>query len=347
MKKYVMAALVLGSGATFAQAQSSVQLYGSVDAGLVKRSNEKLAIGKRANNTLGFRGTEELGGDLKALFQLEIRYEPDTGRIEQGAGNTTRPLFQGQSRVGLQGGFGMLRAGRGLTAYQESIIRFEPFHGLPSPVGFYTDLAIAGYTSEPLNNPGNSKNRLSNGVWYNSPEVGGFQLNTSIGTREANQGPAIVGRGTPAAPQYAGNAEASVNPYSVSATWRGGPAAVMLATELNAVETRLWSVAASWKLWPELNLMAICSRQDEGHTRAFNQDTRSWVAGANWTMGPAKLLAGYGRKKPDGANTVKQLSVGLEYSLSRRTYVYADASRKRGNTPASVNQYDIGVNHVF
>lgn len=347
MKKHVMALAVLGSCAALAQAQSAVQIYGSIDVGLVKRTDQDLAVGKRANNTLGFRGAEDLGNGLKAVFQAEIRYEPDTGRIEQGANNTTRPLFQGQTRVGLQGEWGMLRAGRGLTAFQESIIKFEPFHGLPSPAGFYTDLSIGGYTSEPLNNSGNSKNRLSNGVWYNSPEMGGFQLNVSVGTREANQGPAVVGRGTPAAPQYPANSEASVNPYSVTATWRGGPAAVMLATERNAVETRLWSLAGSFKVMPDLNLMGSYTRQDEGHTRLINADTKAWVLGANWTFGPGKLLAGYGRKKPDGAATVKQLSVGYEHSLSKRTYLYVDVSRKRGNTPATVNHYDLGVNHVF
>ncbi|UUZ51271.1 porin [Massilia sp. B-10] len=54
-----------------------------------------------------------------------------------------RPLFQGQSRVGLSGDFGTFRIGRGLTAFQESSIAFEPFHGIPSPSGFQTDLTVA------------------------------------------------------------------------------------------------------------------------------------------------------------------------------------------------------------
>src|SRR3954467_2861659 len=130
MKKSLLALAVLGAVAGVAQAQSSVQVYGIIDAGINKKTDTTMNIGKRDNNRIGFKGVEDLGGGLKALFQLEIRFEPDTGATEAAA--TNRPLFQGQSRVGLQGDFGMIRIGRGLTAYQEASIAFEPFHGIPS-----------------------------------------------------------------------------------------------------------------------------------------------------------------------------------------------------------------------
>jgi predicted porin len=354
MKKSLLALTVLGAFAGIAQAQTAVQIYGTVDAGLIKRTDQTLAIGKRASNALGFKGTEELGNGLKALFQLEIRYEPDTGTLEQGAGGVQRPLFQGQSRVGLQGDFGMVRLGRGLTAYQESIMAFEPFHGLPSPAGFYTDLTVAGYTSDPIGMPGNSNNRFSNALFYNSQVFSGFQINTTVATKEANQGAALIGRGTPTAPQYGPNAEASVNPFSVSTTYTNGPAAAILAYERNAVETKLWSIAGSVMATPELKLMASYTRQDREHTMPINPKTKAWVLGANYTMGPGKFLAGYGQKSPDGFVKTKQFSLGYEYSLSKRTYLYVDASRKEGNTVAAtpgastrVNHYDVGVNHSF
>jgi predicted porin len=360
MKKSLLALGVLGAFAGVAQAQSAVQIYGNVDAGLVKRTDQTLAIGKRANNTLGFKGTEDLGNGLKALFQLEIRYEPDTGSIEQGAGGAPRPLFQGQSRVGLEGDFGMVRLGRGLTAFQETSISFEPFHGIPSPVGFQTDLTVAGYTSDPLGFVGNSTNRFSNAVFYNSPAFAGFQINTTIGTKEANQGAAVVGRGSTALPQYPANAEASVTPFSVSGTYRNGPVAAMLAYERNAIETRLASIAGSVMATPDLKLMASYTRQDRGHSVLANPKTKAWVLGANYTLGPGKVLAGYGQKSPDGFVKTKQMSIGYEYSLSKRTYLYVDASVKDGYvnlnaappaTPAGqstkIKHFDVGVNHAF
>lgn len=348
MKKSLLALAVLGAVAGTAQAQTALQIYGNVDAGLIKRTDQSLAIGKRANNTLGFKGTEELGNGLKALFHLEIRYEPDTGTIEQGAGGVQRPLFQGQSRVGLQGSFGMLRIGRGLTAFQETSTFFEPFRGIPSPSGFQTDLTVAGYTSDPLGMVGNSTNRFSNAVFYNSPEVNGFQLNTTIGTRESNQSAAIVGTGTAASPQYPAGAMASANPYSVSATYKNGPAAVMLAAERNAIETRLWSIAGSVMASPEVKLMASYTKQNQSHTRLVNPNTNAWVVGAHYLVGPGRWIAGYGQKSPDGMNKTKQFSLGYEYSLSKRTYLYVDASNKKGPTvPSSINHYALGVNHSF
>lgn len=324
-----------------AQAQPNLTIYGVVDAGLIKRSATATAIGKRDANTLGFRGVEDLGSGLKALLQFEIRYEPDAGTLESGV----RPLFQGQSRVGLQGGFGMLRIGRGTSAFMESIIAFEPFHGIPSPVGFYTDLAVAGFTSQPLDATGNSFNRMSNAVFYNTPDMQGFQFNATIATKEANGGPAIIGRGTAAAPQYRANAPASANPYSLSATYKAGAVGALLGVERNGIESELRSAAVYVKPVPEFKLMAIYTDQDRGHTVACNPMTKAWLVGLNYTIGAGTILAGYGRKDPHCSLEVKQVSLGYEYALSRRTSLYADASSKE--TASKVRQYDVGVRHAF
>lgn len=353
MNKTLLALALLGAFAGTAHAQSSVQIYGNVDAGVIKRTDQATAIGKRANNTLGFKGSEELGNGLKAIFQLEIRYEPDSGTIEQGAGGIQRPLFQGQSRVGLTGGFGTLRLGRGLTAFQESSIAFEPFHGIPSPSGFQTDLTVAGYTSDPLGLPGNSTNRFSNAVFYNSPEYLGWQLNTTIGTKEANNGAAVIGRGTALLPQYPANSGSETNPYSIAVTWKRGMFGAMVAHERNAVESEVSSVAGYVMATPEMKLMLSYQKQDQSHTKVVNQDTKAWVLGANYTMGMSKILAGYGQKQVDGLEKVKQFSLGYEYSLSKRTYIYADISNKKGapaiapSTNTSINFYSLGVNHSF
>ena len=352
MKKSLLALTVLGAFAGVAHAQSAVVIYGSVDAGLVKETDTTLKIGKRSSNTLGFKGTEELGNGLKAIFQLEMRYEPDTGTNETNATGVQRPLFQGQSRVGLQGSFGTVRIGRGLTSYQESTAAFDVFHAVPGTQGFLTDLQTGGdtYSSDALGLPGNSRNRFSNAVFYNSPEIAGFQVNASMAAKEANGAAAIVGRGTPTAPQYAPGAAGSVNPYSVSATYKNGPAALMVAAERNAIETKLLSIAGSIMVSPDLKLMATATHQDREHTMRNQWTSRSWVLGANYTVGAGKVLAGYGQKVEgilnNGERKTKQLSVGYEYSLSKRTYVYTDASRK-DNSLTKKNIFALGVNHSF
>lgn len=342
MKKsfFALASLALAAGGA-AQAQSGVTVYGNIDLGVSKKTGGALTEGRRDNNRLGFKGVEDLGNGLKALFQLEIRYDPDIGTVE----GVSRPLFQGQSRVGLQGDFGTVRIGRGLTAYQDSNVAFEPFRGTPSTAGFETDLMVAGYNSQPLDPAGSSANRFSNAVFYNSPVVAGLQLNVTVASKEALGNPVLVGRGTAAAPQYPANARLDSNPYSATLVYKGGIFGAMLASERNAAETRLWSVAASVQPRRDLKLMASYQSQDQDHTVAVNSVTKAWVVGANLDIGPGTLLAGYGRKTPDGAVPTKQIGVGYEYNLSTRTFLYADASQRKAAT--SVNFYGIGIHHRF
>jgi predicted porin len=357
MKKTLVAAALLGAFAGVAQAQTAVQIYGNVDVGMVKRTDNTLAIGKRAANTLGFKGTEDLGNGLKALFQIEMRYEPDTGTTE----NNGRPLFQGQSRVGLQGDFGMVRLGRGLTPFQEIVGSFEPWHGLPTQAGFYTDISVAGFNSAPLDvgGSGPNSNRISNAIFYNSPVANGFQVNASWASKEANGG-GVTGVGAGAA-TYATGAQASANPFSIAGTYNNGPAAAMLAYERNAVESKVWSVAGSFSVTPELKLMGTYSHQNMEHTNTQRPTIKGAELGATYGVGPGKLLVGFGLKKQEENVRLhdlitRQYSLGYEYSLSKRTYLYVDASRKTNivsqvtgaTAPTStVNHYDVGLNHSF
>ena len=355
MKKSLVALALFGAFAATAHAQSSVQIYGTIDAGLGKTTGSSAVVTKRDNNKLGFKGTEDLGNGLKAIFQLEIRYESDTGTLE----NNARPLFQGQSRVGLQGDFGTVRLGRGLTAFQESSTAFDPWSGMPTPAGFQTDLTVAGYTSDPLSAPGNSRNRFSNAVFFNSPVIAGFQFNATVAAKEANNNAAVAATVRNLTTNASGNfalplnvAPAS-NPYSMSVTYNYAQFGAMAAYERNAVQAKLWSVGASFNVAPELRLMASYQHQDDGNFKIVNTDTKAWVLGMNYDVGPGKIRAGYGQKTPDGVAKTKQASLGYDYNLSKRTYLYADISNKKVasatnyNNTTSNNYVGVGVHHNF
>ncbi|OYO31807.1 porin [Janthinobacterium sp. PC23-8] len=363
MKKSLVALALFGAFAATAQAQSSVQIYGTIDAGLGKTTGSTTAVTKRDNNKLGFKGTEDLGNGLKAIFQLEIRYESDTGTLE----NNARPLFQGQSRVGLQGDFGTVRLGRGLTAFQETSTAFEPWSGMPTRAGFQTDITVAGYTSDPLSPAGNSQNRFSNAVFYNSPVFSGFQFNATVAAKEANSNAAVAAtvRNAISNPNgnfaVAGNVAPASNPYSMSLTYNYGQFAAMGAYERNGLQAKLWSVAASFNVAPELKLMASYQHQDDGNFKIVNTDTKAWLLGMNYDVGPGKIRAGYGQKTPDGVVKTKQASLGYDYNLSKRTYVYADISNKKladysavggvytgnYNVSRTDNYIGIGLHHNF
>jgi predicted porin len=81
MKTKLIAGVVATCFAAPVLAQSSVQIYGIADAGIVKTSGEKAKIvsGGADGSRIGFKGTEDIGGGYKAIFQLEARVELDTG----------------------------------------------------------------------------------------------------------------------------------------------------------------------------------------------------------------------------------------------------------------------------
>ncbi|MES2259956.1 MAG: porin [Pseudomonadota bacterium] len=118
MNKTIRSAVALmgGLAASAAMAQSSVVIYGLVDSGLVHTTNINAAgdsITKMPSLTgsfpsrIGFRGTEDLGNGLQAVFNLENGFALDTGTIGQG-----NRLFGRQASVGLKGAFGTLTLGR-------------------------------------------------------------------------------------------------------------------------------------------------------------------------------------------------------------------------------------------
>jgi predicted porin len=108
MNKSLIAAAVLATLGSAAFAQSSVQIYGRVNETIER---QKVGNGKNdwvmQNNAsrIGFKGSEDLGGGLKAGFQLEHGFNLETGRQTQSA------FWARQSEVNLGGGFGMVRLG--------------------------------------------------------------------------------------------------------------------------------------------------------------------------------------------------------------------------------------------
>ena len=118
MKKSLIALAVLAASGA-AMAQSSVTLYGVADAGVTYLNGADnwsgVTSGNNLTSRLGFRGTEDLGGGLKANFVLEGGFNLDNGDGASGyAGAKAGEGFQFKRRstVGLSGGFGEVRMGR-------------------------------------------------------------------------------------------------------------------------------------------------------------------------------------------------------------------------------------------
>src|SRR5688572_21777251 len=180
MKKSLIALAVLAAAGT-ASAQSSVTVYGRVVAALMKQPGTSARIDtSNGTSQLGFRGVEDLGGGLKATFDLRHRFSVESGNND-GTLNA-RPFWQGSSKVGLAGGFGSVEIGRMLTALQGPINLSDPWG--TETVGSTAVLA-SGYSadSRQADNGGLGRTDV---VTYNSPNLGGFSGSFSIGPKRSN-----------------------------------------------------------------------------------------------------------------------------------------------------------------
>jgi predicted porin len=111
MKKTILAAAALGSFSIVAQAQSSVTLYGLLDAGITYANKVatstghdslvKYGDGVASGSRWGLRGTEDLGGGLKAIFVLESGFSTGDGTSGQGGALFGRQAFVGLAKDGI------------------------------------------------------------------------------------------------------------------------------------------------------------------------------------------------------------------------------------------------------
>lgn len=163
MKKTLIALAALASSAAFAQ--SSVTLYGVADAGFGKVTDQsgKLVSGDTLNNGTsrwGVRGTEDLGGGLKAGFNFEQGLNLTDGSISKAGGGE----FGRAAWVNLSGGFGDIRLGRSLTAAFYGVSAWE----LTGTANYSVVGNQFGYAA--------ASARYSSQILYTSPSFSGFSF---------------------------------------------------------------------------------------------------------------------------------------------------------------------------
>ncbi|RDK09098.1 porin [Cupriavidus lacunae] len=265
MKKSLLALAALGTFAGAAQAQSSVTLYGVVDANIeyVNKvgtvpvaangfnpgpSNRvfRLNSGGLSGSRWGLRGTEDLGGGLKAIFVLESGFNLDTGTSQQSG-----RLFGRQSYVGLQSdSFGQLTFGRQYTSMFDALANF-------SPTGYVTQY-------EPVVLQQGPNYRSDNAIKYVGkfgPVTAGAHWSFGNGTAL----PATVGVATP----IGGNGEVPGQfrrdtAYGAGVAYAAGP----------------FGASISYDQWnPTIG--------------TGNGTVKKAAAAASYSFGPAKIMGGY------------------------------------------------------
>lgn len=322
MKKSLIALAALGAFAGAASAQSSVTLYGRVDLSINKGAGtDRKGISNGSGSRLGFRGVEDLGGGLKAIFNIEHRFNADTG-ADQGAGDTR--FWRGRSFVGLQGGFGQIVLGR------EYVTAFLGSQLIADPWGW--DTVVSGTPGTGLNAAitGGAIARVRNdsSITYNV-SAGGFGFGAQIAeaTDEINT--------------------FQKKPVNFAITYRGGPIVFGFGYERTGQEA---AAAAKWmtgNLSYNFGAFKLGGFIGSGNTAA-NAKHRSYMLSATAPIGAGELRASFGKLENRTANVdaAKGFGLGYHYSLSKRTTIYADMVR---NTALTTNKagYDFGVKHNF
>lgn len=310
MKKSLLALAVLGAFAGAASAQSSVTLYGKLDLGFAKAAgsaDKQVADGSRSR--VGFRGVEDLGGGLKALFQFEHRFNPDDGTV------TNAAFWYGISTVGLGGSFGTVNLGRQYTA------AFSLATDVIDPFGGYT---VAGLRGESLTKSV-ARLRTDNSVRYDGA-FGGLKVAADIAE-------------TPA-----GGVD---RPYSVAAQYAAGPFMVAASYDNpTGANDNLTTLGGSYTFGPaKVSLGLGRGKTDEASSRTVKQA----LAGVTVSVGAAgQVLAGYAQQEVGTDDATKKVSLGYRHNLSKRTQLYTDVTRVNDLlSKTEKTGYDFGVIHTF
>ena len=308
---------VLAAGASGAWAQSTVTLYGIVDAAMERASNgsgasvTRLVSGQGSASRLGFRGTEDLGGGLRAIFSLEAAFNADNG---SGAAAGAL-MFNRQSWVGLAGSWGQVTFGRQFRPEARAVFGMDPFD--------------AGSVASPPNTYANTVFRSDNAIVYETPRMAGF-----------------VGRVMYATGERAGGVPGALDDVGASLQYYNGPLYLAYGYDslrnASATDRRNWhSLGGSYDFGPA-KLYGAYRIREEG---VANLDEANYWIGVGVPIGPLTLQATVGRVNDKTAldRDAKGYSIGAEYLLSKRTDIYMRHARLRNRNGATFG-LDNGVN---
>jgi predicted porin len=354
MKKTLLAATVCSAFAVSAHAQSSVTLYGALDAGLVYSNNQlghsnwQQGSGSVSTTLFGLRGDEDLGGGLHAIFKLENGFSLSNGQFAQSGS-----MFNRQAYVGLSSNqYGTVTLGR---QYDSMVDYLSPISA--TGYGFGNNLAAHPFDNDNLD----STFSVKNSVKYASPNYNGLQLGGLYGFSNAagqfsNNRAWSVGASYTNGPLNVGAAYLQLN-NSGSLTNTGG--AVGLGNGDANVAARLqrtYGVGANYVYGPAtVGLVWTHTRFDNMQGVNVGGTIISGLGGTNlgldnyevngrYALTPALSLAAaytYTDGHVSGANgggdpKWHTVSLQADYDLSKRTDVYLEgvyqhASGRLGN----------------
>jgi predicted porin len=338
----IMACAVAG-GAT---AQTNVGVMGLVDmyAGASQLSgvpdrNSVVGSGGMTTSWFGFRGSEELGGGLRAEFALTGFFQGDTGSSGRFNGDN---LFSRDANIGLAGSFGKVQLGRGLAPNFLPTILFNPFGDsfTFSPLGLHADKAGSGAWGGATNA---ADTGWSNQVVYSSPKFGGLSANVHYqfgeiagATNTNNVGANLIYLSGPV------GLTAFYHDTNVS-----NPNPVVTA---NKQKTAFVGASYDFRV-VKFSATVQRNENESATTGARTSLDKTYSLGVWVPAAGGNVLAAYAKTRRDPAAapelTRDTFSVGYDYFLSKRTDVYAIAMQDKMTGYDRETSYGLGIRHRY
>jgi predicted porin len=323
--------LALASAASTAQ---TVNVYGRLvlSVNQIQTGNAAKELEMRDNaSRLGFRGTEDLGGGLKAMFGLEMGLSANNG-------TQTNPLFR-NSYVALGGGWGTVALGRLDSANPTGSPLYSQITALTH---FAPNDAGATATSASMQN---ARNRTSNSIGYMSPTWSGVNLRARYYLR---------GAGTAAEPQDAARS------LDLGLNYQAGKLKAALGVAKDSRRGGLannefddkWQAGVSYGILPGLDVYLLGGEDRYKNSPTRRRDVEYAILGAGYTQGAHKVVFNLMQRDVQSSLTGerKRHQLSYQYFLSKRTDLQAfidsdgiDSSRSN----VRVRAIGAGVRHFF
>jgi len=355
MKKSILAFAVLSAFAATASAQSSVTIYGIIDAAVVATTNQtatggskiSMDAGQLLTSRWGIKGSEDLGGGLKANFNLEGTLANDTGASGAGfggnvfnqSGNNTS-LFDRLSWVGLSGDFGSVTLGRNNILGVDSVGLADPIslaHAGSNPNVMFSALNSGALYGGFGTNQGGTALRQNNSIKYVSPLMSGFGGALMYGFGEK--------AGDTSASTYAG-----LSGFFTDGTNGAAISYAKMKDAANAATLTGWAAGAKYKIMPEMALRATYAQnvvdgviKIDALPSANNRKIAVIGLGADFFLSDQTTLttAYYNTKRSgDIDGKADQYILLGKYAFSKRTTAYASLTYAKAG---SANAQDVSL----
>jgi len=299
--------------------------------------------GNSRASRIGLKGSEDLNGGLKAIYQVELDVPLTNERDNHIANGEVSAIRMRNSYVGLRGGFGTFLVGRHDTPLKTSTAKLELF-----------DDTVADYEGT----VGFRDVRLDNTILYVSPDFAGFKFTGAI----MPSGGSVFSNNPN--PNANSNADGLAEGYSLSTVYENGPWFGSLAyesrsRELGDISTntstedfKLWRVGLGIRDWMGLTVGGIYEKWTDFE---FMKDNEAdlWQVQAGYTMGNSMLKAMYGQQDRDKTDIEDRTTwaVGIDHDFTKRTKAYALYTEvdydKKNHDAGDWQGFSLGMIHKF